>query len=794
MTLFLFGHIIKTNEKKKDKILPLTNHNLLTHQGNFFLGRKRMNKNRNVPLLKQSETKNRKWYFYNGLVILTALFLVLATSFFYFYAIQRNVQKEIHQFLKEASSQSVLNIQNKIESDKKILTILAEVIGMEEIAPKNLFHLQILEEQKKNTYFDKLSLVKTDGTIIQLTGEKDIHIADQEQFQRVLSGESIVSSVFFHEQEKAACIVLAVPVYQEMKVVSVLMGTYFLDKWNILTDITSLDKKAFSCIVNGQGEILVSSSQGPDFMARRNLFDSLERAGIKSNDTAEQIKQNMQKNQNDEIRFAFQSENWIACYTPIEFCDWYYFSLFPEKVMLSKIDSQLYQGLAMTSCIVLTIASILFYFYLQRRKDNAKLQSLVKEREDFFNVIPGGMFQCTTQDQWKILYSTGGLYHFIGYSPQEFQMKFQNKLLPLIHPSDIIKAKRVQEAIKNEKKLQQEIRILCKDGKYRWIFMNGEFLQEKSGEENLYCTFVDITIQKEMQQQLEQERQRYTILMEQTLDIIVEWDIQTRRLQHSDAYQKKFKRDPIINGFPEEMIAQKLIYEIDIPVFQKFWEEMQEGIPYLETSYRVKQKENVYIWCKIRASAVLDKEGKTVQVIGIMTDIDEEKRREIEIEEKSRRDELTSLYNKATNEQLIQDYLLKRNLDEKAAMLLIDVDNFKMVNDTWGHVYGDLILAQIGRNLAKLFRKSDIIGRIGGDEFSVFLKGISSEEQVKHRADQICQMFCTLGKESGAQISGSVGIAFMPEHGTKFETLYYNSDVALYQAKQAGKNRYEIFK
>ncbi len=157
------------------------------------------------------------------------------------------------------------------------------------------------------------------------------------------------------------------------------------------------------------------------------------------------------------------------------------------------------------------------------------------------------------------------------------------------------------------------------------------------------------------------------------------------------------------------------------------------------------------------------------------------------------RDGLTGLYNKKTTELLIKKFL-KGNSFKNGALMIIDVDFFKTINDTFGHLYGDAVLSQLSDALKSVFQKSDIIGRVGGDEFFVFLKNYKSKEVLEERAKAVCEKFKKTYKQKDqtVNISASIGIA-TTEDVTDFEVIYENADVALYNTKADGKNGYTFF-
>ncbi|RGQ37251.1 GGDEF domain-containing protein [[Clostridium] leptum] len=124
----------------------------------------------------------------------------------------------------------------------------------------------------------------------------------------------------------------------------------------------------------------------------------------------------------------------------------------------------------------------------------------------------------------------------------------------------------------------------------------------------------------------------------------------------------------------------------------------------------------------------------------------------------------------------------------------MDIDDFKSFNDDYGHQYGDKILQKVGEKLRGAFRGTDIVGRIGGDEFIVFLEEISSREAIIRKAREVCGMFRKVGDEIGSprEITGSVGVACCPDDGLSFDSLLAKADQALYHAKKCGKNQFSF--
>ena len=159
------------------------------------------------------------------------------------------------------------------------------------------------------------------------------------------------------------------------------------------------------------------------------------------------------------------------------------------------------------------------------------------------------------------------------------------------------------------------------------------------------------------------------------------------------------------------------------------------------------------------------------------------------LEIKADTDLLTDLYNKIATEREIKKYIAE-NPGKKALFFLVDIDNFKKINDTMGHAFGDEVLKTIGAGLRTEFRQSDIIGRIGGDEMVIFLKNLSDEKAMKIQMDKVAAFYQTVevGEYVKYKVTASIGVSVYPAQGSDFVTLYEQADKALYHAKGQGKN------
>ncbi len=213
----------------------------------------------------------------------------------------------------------------------------------------------------------------------------------------------------------------------------------------------------------------------------------------------------------------------------------------------------------------------------------------------------------------------------------------------------------------------------------------------------------------------------------------------------------------------------------------------------VDIEYRMKQSDDTYRWFSARISSEYVDESDIIRALIINTDIQEEKEKEAILTYEAERDPLLGAYNKKVSEQLVEEHLQGGG---SGTLWIIDIDNFKNINDNFGHLYGDRVLCDIYDELSQLFRDKDIIGRVGGDEFMVFMKDTIRESAVIAKAQQACYAIEKVYTKEGLAdtgISASIGIAISPQHAKVFARLYEMADIALYATKGKGKNGFTIY-
>jgi len=411
-----------------------------------------------------------------------------------------------------------------------------------------------------------------------------------------------------------------------------------------------------------------------------------------------------------------------------------------------------------------------------------------------FYGMTGSTLCCFTDEHISISQGADTLQALTEYTQEEIRQLFRNSFVNLVVPED-------RELLsllltdQNSNIRYTELRILRKDKPPMWVNCRSRFLIRADGAEYLYLTLVDISVSKEKQQQLENAITRNQTLIDCSESIIFEWNLLTDRITCSDKLYNRFGYVMKDVPFAPQLASASRFHPDDLPHVRESAKKLAQQPGTDAVDVRIVNSDGRYLWSRIRAVSLAGASGRPDYILGIIYDIHELKNAALSMKRQAERDSLTKLLNKASCQQAVNTWLEECENSSRAAMLILDMDNFKLINDTHGHLYGDAVLTQIGSTLRSLFRSDDIIGRIGGDEFLIFMKDIPSQELVKER----CQLLVdTLSAQlsrlmPGLPVSVSIGAALLPSHGLSYNDLFRNADTALYSAKHKGKNQYRLY-
>jgi len=341
---------------------------------------------------------------------------------------------------------------------------------------------------------------------------------------------------------------------------------------------------------------------------------------------------------------------------------------------------------------------------------------------------------------------------------------------------------------------QYEVRVRRKDGTVVWLEIGGAPVVDAAGNVvGSIGVHNDVTERRMAEEALRESEARYRLMAENSTDMISRTSTNGILLYASDACRRLLGYDP------SELVGRSIydfIFEVDREEVRYLSSLIHESGP-TTFAYRVEKKDGSLVWFETTSRSVRDAlTGKIREIVGVSRDVTERKRVEEQIEYQAYHDALTGL----PNRRLFRDRLTvalahARRLKNPLAVMFLDLDRFKVVNDTLGHSTGDELLKAIAARLQASLREEDSIARMGGDEFTVLLADLKTPDDAAKIAQKVLDTVALPLQIDGTElfITTSIGIALFPSDGDTAEILLANADHAMYRAKDAGRNSYQLF-
>jgi diguanylate cyclase (GGDEF)-like protein/PAS domain S-box-containing protein len=339
-----------------------------------------------------------------------------------------------------------------------------------------------------------------------------------------------------------------------------------------------------------------------------------------------------------------------------------------------------------------------------------------------------------------------------------------------------------------------EIRLRHRNGSWHTFELVGSKMIHENVVEYVIINLRDITERKQMEKELRQSEEKYRTILENIQEGYFEVDLAGNYTFFNDSLCR-------IHGYPKEELLgmnnrQYTDKETAKKVFQAFNKVYNTGEPLKEFNWQITRKDGAKRFIEASVSLQKDSSDKPIGFRGIIRDITERKQIEQQLNHIATHDTLTGLPNRMLFIDRLEVALAqsKRNR-HKLAVMMLDLDHFKDINDTLGHMVGDQLLKEVGYRLSGLLRQNDTVARLGGDEFIVLLSDLERMEDVIRVAKIVLKAFgqpfvCGNHKLTS---STSIGIAVYPDDGEDIDSLLKKSDVAMYSVKMQGRNNYKFF-
>lgn len=410
--------------------------------------------------------------------------------------------------------------------------------------------------------------------------------------------------------------------------------------------------------------------------------------------------------------------------------------------------------------------------------------------------ISENAYRCRYDRDFTLLELDNDATGLAGYTREELTALFGDRLIELALPEDreLIR-NQFRQQLKKGVAVQLEYRVLHKNGNILWVRNKSRIITDPDGQESLHSYLTDITANKAAEDALHQKLDRYEIILAQTENVLFEWDVINDTINFSGTWEKVFGFKPSDSHFRNATINGSYFHPDDLPLLFDRIANLENGSSYEMVEVRMATANGRYLWCRYRASAIRDAEGTLRKIVGIIINIDSEKQAAQALQDRAERDQLTKLLNKNAGRKRAEEYFTQFADKLSCALLILDLDDFKLVNDRYGHLFGDTVLSAVSKEIRAQFRGQDILARIGGDEFMVIMRGVSDRRLVENRCVRLIEAMRKLfrNQHQSFPLGCSIGVALAPEHGSTYLDLYQFADRALYEAKRQGKNTFVIF-
>jgi diguanylate cyclase (GGDEF)-like protein/PAS domain S-box-containing protein len=360
----------------------------------------------------------------------------------------------------------------------------------------------------------------------------------------------------------------------------------------------------------------------------------------------------------------------------------------------------------------------------------------------------------------------------------------------------------------DDREMVREEAIKCLKGKsfepyeYRFVKKNDEVMWALEtitpiaykGERATLGSFMDITERKQAEEALRQSEEKYRTILESIQEAYFEVDLDGKFTFFNDSMARLtgHSKEELLGMNHKQFTNEETAKE----VFQAFDNVYTTGEPSKGFDWQIIRKDGGEGFVEASVTLQKDLSGKPTGFKGMIRDITERKRTEQQINYMATHDVLTGLPNRLMFNQLLNQAIRSAQRHKRQlAVLFIDLDRFKTINDSLGHEAGDRLLKEIGKRFKRSLRADDVIGRMGGDEFVILIEEVNELNQVALVAHKILSStikpMVLTGEE--CRITASIGISIYPKDGLDEQSLMKNADIAMYFAKEEGRNNYQFY-
>lgn len=665
--------------------------------------------------------------------------------------------------------------------------------------------------------FIRLTIADTHGNAWTSDGN-NINIKDRDLFQKAIAGRRVVSNLIVSKIDGQMIVVFSVPLFTNDQISGVLSGVYRGEELSKITDGFRLGKEGNSFIVDRFGKIIAHDDRSLVYRQFNPIHEARRDPALKR---LAGLVEGMTQGKTGAGSYQYLGVEKFLGFGPIEGTDWSLAVAAPKSQVFKNIDQLLVFlcGSFLIICIIIIVLN-LYMEYLRNR--------VLKERKIFSNVIEVANIIVIKYDQHGNILEFNKFAEIkTGYAKEEvIGKKNLSEFVAVDYKNNAAIFESLTEGVHPRK---TELAITTKTGGEIYFIGHCNCLDSESPNRRVYELMgIDITEMVETEKQLRESHEKLSALNEEILtseeelrvnyeelfksqqllreseerySLVVDaagigiwdWDAQTKRWFLSTECGKILG----INPKSEEDFFRELrtrIHPDDFEYVLQIWEAyLNTKTGHYECEYRIILPNGDTRWVQALVKGVWNKDGELIRMAGSYLDVTRLKEYQRKLQYLAYHDSLTGLPNRL----MLQSYWLDISAQhkEKIAIFFMDSDNFKLINDTLGHNFGDQLIAAIGSRLQTILEEESVVFRIAGDEFVICTPGLDGVKEVEAIADRIMRSFTEPFEleNKRVHVTVSMGIAIYPDHAAEAGEMLKNADMAMYKAKELGKNRYVIY-
>ena len=413
------------------------------------------------------------------------------------------------------------------------------------------------------------------------------------------------------------------------------------------------------------------------------------------------------------------------------------------------------------------------------------------ELDTIYHNIQGGIIKLCITDL-RVTSANDGFYKLIGYTKEEFLHLYNNILSELVHTKDLDSLNEFASSDTYHSELT--LRIIGKGDKLSWLCINASRIGSSDGKPIYLCTLFDVTDNKSYERNLELSQKKQQLLTQMSGELVWEYNYSEKRFTRGHDQTGILKNKDMKEHYRTQLTDNNFIHPDDKPIYIKFCDDLEKGSKFLDMEIRViNGYSGNYSWYRTIGKTLYDKDNNPITIIGKTYNTDETHETINALTDKTNHDSLTTgIYNRNHTEYLIQEKIKSDKTTLPYALILADIDNFRKLNESLGHLFGDSLLQEI----ASIFKKlcpTDIIGRVGADIFAIFIDDVKTKELIDTLIDNInIEINKIYNTNESPNISVSYGIAYCNIEEYNYEVLFRKADVALFSAKSKDRG-YSVY-